>query len=271
MRGVSRRPSPTSPSASATSSQSRASCGPNCARSGRSGARRRLSRTTRRGRRTPARARPGRPTGSRQCPRRSTLPSAVPRLVAEGAFLVVVALLAGLADLSAVWIALVMLARLGPRRALRVGGRGEARPLAPRRGRGAAPRAAEYDLDTTGPWDMPVVQATAIENADASESRTVVARLATASRRARPTPRRRWRPPRAPADGSGSGGERRSRRHRTPGRRKGLPRRGGCRDARARAGGLGASSCSGPEAAAGLRRRALRDGAETADGARVRP
>ena len=38
-------------------------------------------------------------------------------------------------------------------------------------------RTASSDLDTTGPWDMPVVQATAIEAADDSESHTVVAQL----------------------------------------------------------------------------------------------
>lgn len=106
-----------------------------------------------------------------------TLPSAVPRLVAEGAFLVIVALLAGLADLSAVWIALVMLAAwalvaLSEWAAAAKRARWHLDEIA-----APQPRAAGHDLDTTGPWDVPVVQATAIETADPSESRTVVARL----------------------------------------------------------------------------------------------
>lgn len=105
-----------------------------------------------------------------------TRPSAVPRLLAEGAFLVAVALLAGLADLSAAWIALVMVlawalvasaewAAAATRTRWRLD---EVAPLA---------AAADAQLDTTGPWDMPVVQATAVETADGSESRTVVAKL----------------------------------------------------------------------------------------------
>ena len=106
-----------------------------------------------------------------------TLPSAAPRLVAEAAFLVLVALLAGLADLSAVWIAVVMLVAW----ALVAASEWAA---AAKRARWhldevPAPRAAEagHELDTTGPWDMPVVQSTAIETPDASESRTMVASL----------------------------------------------------------------------------------------------
>jgi hypothetical protein len=102
--------------------------------------------------------------------------SAAPRLVAEGAFLVLVALLAGLADLSAPWIALVMIA------AWALVALSEWAAAAKRASwhldeiaRPARPPSA--DLDTTGPWDMPVVQATAIETADQSESRTMVATL----------------------------------------------------------------------------------------------
>ena len=106
-----------------------------------------------------------------------TLPSAVPRLIAEGAFLVIIALLAGLADLSAAWIALVMLAAwalvaLSEWAAAAKRARWHLDEVAAPR-----PSPAGSDLDTTGPWDMPVVQATAIEGPDASESRTVVAKL----------------------------------------------------------------------------------------------
>lgn len=105
------------------------------------------------------------------------LPSAAPRLVAEAAFLVVVALLAGLADLSAAWIALVMvvawaLVALSEWAAAERRARWRLDEVAV-----SSARPAGADLDTTGPWDMPVVQATAIETADASESHTAVAKL----------------------------------------------------------------------------------------------
>ena len=105
-----------------------------------------------------------------------TMTSPAPRLVLEGAFLVAVALLAGLADLSAVSIALVMLGAWAivalsewAASARRARWRLEevALPLG----------ATEAALDTTGPWDVPVVQSTAIETADRSESRTVVTKL----------------------------------------------------------------------------------------------
>lgn len=103
--------------------------------------------------------------------------SAAPRLVAEGGFLVVVALLAGLADLRAVWIALVMvlawaLVALSEWVAAEKRARWRLDEVAP-----PVAQTAGADLDTTGPWDMPVVQATAIETADESESLTVVAQL----------------------------------------------------------------------------------------------
>jgi hypothetical protein len=103
--------------------------------------------------------------------------SAAPRLVAEAGFLVVVALLAGLADLSAVWIALVMvvawaLVALSEWAAAERRARWHLDQVAQ-----PGPSTARDDLDTTGPWDMPVVQATAIQTADESESRTIVAQL----------------------------------------------------------------------------------------------
>jgi hypothetical protein len=101
--------------------------------------------------------------------------SAAPRLVAEAGFLVVVALLAGLANLSAVWIVLVMvlawaLVALSEWAAAERRARWNLDEI-------AAPASADADLDTTGAWDMPVVQATAIQTADDSESHTVVAQL----------------------------------------------------------------------------------------------
>jgi hypothetical protein len=103
--------------------------------------------------------------------------TAVPRLIAEGAFLVVVALLAGLADLAAAWIVLVMaaawaLVALSEWAAAAKRARWHLDQVAPSI---AAPPGAE--LDTTGPWDVPVVHATVVEAPDESESRTMVAKL----------------------------------------------------------------------------------------------
>jgi DNA-directed RNA polymerase specialized sigma24 family protein len=103
--------------------------------------------------------------------------SAAPRLLAEAAFLVGVAVLAGLADLSAAWIALVMvvawaLVALSEWAAASRRARWRLDAVAP-----SHAATTEPALDTTGPWDMPVVQQTAIETADGSESRTVVAKL----------------------------------------------------------------------------------------------
>lgn len=102
---------------------------------------------------------------------------AVPRFALEGAFLLAVAVLAGIADLRAAWIVLVMAAAWAlvalaewAAAAKRARWRLDeiALPL-------AVPGAA---ADTTGPWDMPVVGATAIEAPPASsESKTIVARL----------------------------------------------------------------------------------------------
>jgi hypothetical protein len=127
---------------------------------------------------------------------------AVPRLVLEGGFLLAVALLAGLANLSAPWIVLVMasawaLVALSEWSAAAKRARWHLDEVAP-------PLAApDADGETTGPWSMPVVEATAIEVADDSESRTVIATLppapdpdeaeaeAEADADAEPRPRRR--------------------------------------------------------------------------------
>jgi hypothetical protein len=98
----------------------------------------------------------------------------VPRLVLEGAFLLLVALFAGLADLSTAWIVLVMAAAwtlvvLSEWAAAAKRARWHLDEIAP-------PLAAEA-ADTTGPWDMPVVQATVVEAAPDPESKTIVTKL----------------------------------------------------------------------------------------------
>ena len=103
-----------------------------------------------------------------------TRPSPVPRLVLEGAFLLLVALFAGLADLSAPWIVLVMATAW----TLVVAGEWAA---AARRARWRldeiAPAVAEGAADTTGPWNMPVVEATVVDHGPDPESQTVVTKL----------------------------------------------------------------------------------------------
>ncbi len=98
----------------------------------------------------------------------------VPRLVLEGAFLLLVALFAGLADLSTEWIVLVMavawaLVVLSEWAAAAKRARWQLDAIAPP----LAPDAA----DTTGPWDMPIVQATVVESGPDPESKTIVTRL----------------------------------------------------------------------------------------------
>lgn len=98
----------------------------------------------------------------------------VPRLVLEGAFLLLVALFAGLADLSAEWIVLVMaaawtLVALSEWAAAAKSARWRLGEIAP---------PVELDAaDTTGPWDMPVVQATVVESGADPESKTIVTKL----------------------------------------------------------------------------------------------
>ena len=102
-------------------------------------------------------------------------PTAAPRLALEGAFLVLVALLAGLADLNATWIVIVMASAWAlvalsewAAAAKRAGWRLE---------EVAAPASAGSVDESTGPWDMPVVHATVVEAPDESESHTVIAKL----------------------------------------------------------------------------------------------
>lgn len=126
--------------------------------------------------------------------------SAVPRLAVEGAFLLLVALFAGLADLSPGWIALVMAAAWGlvvsaewanaARRA-----RWRLDEIAPALGTGQA-------AETTGPWDAPIVEATVVAAEPDPESKTVVTTLPAEPEEGEPdeaapepeaTPKRRWR------------------------------------------------------------------------------
>ncbi len=104
-------------------------------------------------------------------------PVAIPRVALEGAFLLAVALLAGLADLDAAWIVLVMaaawaLVALSEWTAAAKRARWHLDEIAP-----SVAAGRDADAESTGPWSMPVVEATAVEAADDSESRTVVATL----------------------------------------------------------------------------------------------
>jgi hypothetical protein len=101
---------------------------------------------------------------------------AAPRLVVEGLFLLLVAGLAGLADLAAVWIVLVMavawgLVALTEWTAAAKRARWRLDEIAPPAGAGS-----EQAADT-GPWDMPVVEATVVERGADAESKTIVAKL----------------------------------------------------------------------------------------------
>jgi hypothetical protein len=100
-------------------------------------------------------------------------PTRVPRLVLEGGFLLLVALFAGLADLSVPWIVLLMttawaLVVLGEWAAAAKRSHWRLDEIAPPLG--------EAD-ETTGPWDMPVVESTVVDAGPDPESRTVVTAL----------------------------------------------------------------------------------------------
>ena len=101
----------------------------------------------------------------------------VPRLAVEGAFLLLVALLAGLADLGPGWIVLVMavawgLVALAEWAAAAKRSRWRLDEVAP-----AVVVPGPDAADSTGPWDMPVVESTAIDSPPTSESKTVVTKL----------------------------------------------------------------------------------------------
>ena len=98
----------------------------------------------------------------------------VPRLALEAVFLLLTGLFAGLADLSTAWIVLVMavawsLVALAEWAAATKRSRWRLDEIAPPLDAGAA--------DTTGPWDMPVIEATVIDEGPDPESRTMVTKL----------------------------------------------------------------------------------------------
>jgi hypothetical protein len=101
----------------------------------------------------------------------------VPRLALETVFLLGVALFAGLADLSPEWIVGLMagawlLVVLSEWTAAAKRARWRLEEIPP-----AVETPGGDSGESTGPWSMPVVESTAIEQPDASESHTVVAAL----------------------------------------------------------------------------------------------
>ena len=99
---------------------------------------------------------------------------AVPRLLLEGVFLLLVALFAGLADLSTTWIVLVMVAAWT---LVVLSEWAAAAKRAHWRLDAIAPPLEPDAADTTGPWDMPVVEATVVEAGPDPESKTIVTKL----------------------------------------------------------------------------------------------
>ncbi|MGH3071365.1 MAG: hypothetical protein ACRDNB_03725 [Gaiellaceae bacterium] len=102
-------------------------------------------------------------------------PVAVPRLALEAAFLLSAGLLAGLADLSTAWIVLVMavawsLVALAEWAAAAKRARWRLDEIAP-------PLGSAEAAETTGPWDMPVVEATVVDAGPDPESKTIVTKL----------------------------------------------------------------------------------------------
>lgn len=102
---------------------------------------------------------------------------AVPRLALETVFLLGVALFAGLADLSPEWIVGLMagawlLVVLSEWTAVAKRARWRLDEIPP-----PVETPTEDAGESTGPWSMPVVEATVVEGPEASESHTVVAAL----------------------------------------------------------------------------------------------
>lgn len=100
---------------------------------------------------------------------------AVPRLALEAAFLLLVGLFAGLGDLSTAWIVLVMAAAWGL--VALAEWAAAARRERWRLDEIAPPLETAEAAETTGPWDMPVVEATVVDAGPDPESKTVVTKL----------------------------------------------------------------------------------------------
>ena len=98
----------------------------------------------------------------------------IPRLALEGTFILLVALFAGLADLGVTWIVAVMSAAWA---LVVLGEWATAAKRAHWRLDEIAPPLGEPAADTTGPWDMPVVEATVVESGPDPESKTIVTKL----------------------------------------------------------------------------------------------
>ncbi len=125
----------------------------------------------------------------------------VPRFALEGVFLLLVAVLAGLADLGPAWIVLVMvvawaLVALAEWAAAAKRSRWRLDEVAP-----AVVVPGPDAPDSTGPWDMPVVESTAVDSPEPdSESKTIVTKLPENSAGRRLGLRRRKQPAEATAD-----------------------------------------------------------------------
>ena len=125
----------------------------------------------------------------------------VPRLAVEGVFLLLVAVLAGFADLRPAWIVLVMvvawaLVALAEWAAAAKRSRWRLDEVAP-----AVVVPGPDAADSTGPWDMPVVESTAVDSPEPdSESKTIVTKLPEESAGHRLGLRRRKQPAEATAD-----------------------------------------------------------------------
>jgi len=98
----------------------------------------------------------------------------IPRLALEGVFILLVALFAGLADLGVTWIVVVMSAAWA---LVVLGEWATAAKRARWRLDEIAPPLGEPATDATGPWDMPVVEATVVESGPDPESKTIVTKL----------------------------------------------------------------------------------------------
>lgn len=108
---------------------------------------------------------------------------AVPRILLEAAFLLLAGLFAGLADLSTAWIVLVM---TGAWSLVALAEWAAAAKRARWRLDEIAPPVEVEAAETTGPWDMPVVEATVVDEGPDPESKTIVTTLPADPEQAEP-------------------------------------------------------------------------------------